>query len=365
MRFVLIGLSIASSWGNGHATTYRGLIRELAARGHQVTFFEKRAPWYDANCDLPSADYCAIERYVQWPAPGAEDAVKRADVVVLGSYAADGVLLADWLPQHTKAALLYYDIDTPVTLQRFETDGQAEYLKPSQLSRFDVVLSFAGGPVLDALRQWGARRAEAFYCAVDPALYQPVPREERFRCALGYMGTYAADRQDAVEELFVTPTRQHPERRFLLVGPQYPEEVWPANVVRSFHVPPPEHSVFYSSCDWQLNLTRGAMKRYGWSPSVRLFEAAACGAPIISDRWDGFDTIFVPGQDALLAAESDDVRAALAMDAGERRRIGDAGRQRILAAHTYTHRVDQLGALLQDIGLGAAATAGMPTGASA
>ncbi|HEX2033289.1 MAG TPA: glycosyltransferase [Chloroflexota bacterium] len=359
MRLVLFGLSIASSWGNGHATTYRGLLRELARRGHETAFFERRTPWYDANCDMPAADYTTIVRYESWPPPGVEEAVAEADVVVLGSYAADGEQIADWLPGRTRARRLYYDIDTPVTLEHFRQSGRTEYLRPDQLARFDLVLSFAGGPVLDELRRWGAVRAEPFYCAVDPAVYRPVAADERFRCDLGYMGTYAPDRQPALCELFLAPAQARPEWRFVLAGSQYPEQAWPPNVSLVTHVPPSEHARFHSSVRWELNLTRQAMKRYGWSPSVRLFEAAACGAAILSDCWAGFETIFAPEKEALLVDSQADVLAALELPAEARARLGEAARQVVLREHTYAQRVDQLEAWLAELGV-----AGAPAGAA-
>lgn len=353
MRFTFFGLTITSSWGNGHATTYRGLTRELARRGHSVSFYERSVPWYEAHCDLPRASFCAIERYAAWPAPSAAAAAAAADVVVLGSYAPDGIAIADWLPDQTRALLLYYDIDTPVTLERFAAFGGTEYLLAEQLARFDLVLSFAGGPALDELRRWGARRVSPLYCAADVDLYRPVPPEDRYRCDTGYMGTYAADRQPTVEELFIGPARARPDRRFILAGPQYPAGLdWPANVARFTNLAPSEHASFYSSARLQLNVTRQAMKRYGWCPSVRLFEAGACGATIISDRWDGFGSIFEPGTEALLVDTRDDVLGALQLPDHTRQRLGAAARARVLAAHSYARRVDELEALLHELGAG-------------
>jgi spore maturation protein CgeB len=355
MRFVFFGLSIASSWGNGHATTYRGLVRELAARGHQVTFFEKRTPWYDANCDLPEADYCAIRRYQSWPPEGASSAVAGADVITLGSYTGDGIALADWLPAHARGVLLYYDIDTPVTLERLRAAGRADYLRADQLARFDAVLSFAGGPSLDELRRFGARRAEPFYCAVDADLYRPAAPDPRFACDLGYMGTYGSERQDMVEELLFAPARLLPRRRFLVGGAQYPPDLdWPPNAANISHVNPPDHPAFFAASAWQLKVLRIPMRRLGWAPSVTLFEIAACGASIISDRWPGFEDFFAPGEEALLADTRDDVVSAFDVPESRRRRIAEAGRRRVLASHTYTQRVDQLEALLSDLGAAAA-----------
>ena len=366
MNIVIFGLSIASSWGNGHATTYRGLVRELHRRGHRVTFFEN-SPWYDGHVDLPSAEYCEIVRYTEWPAAGAEAAVRDADLVVVGSYALDGIRIADWLPGKTRALLAYYDIDTPVTLEKFREQGEAEYLRPDQLARFDVALSFAGGPALDELRGYGARRAEPFYCAVDAEHYRPVPAEDRFRSDLGYMGTYAEARQDLVDELFLAPAALRPERRFLLAGAQYSEEMrrgFPGNVTHVEHLAPPDHPAFFASCAWQVKVTRQQMRKIGWSPSVTVFEVAACGAPLISDRWPGFETFLVPGEEALVADTREDVLGALELPEARRRAIGAAGRERILRSHTYVQRVDQLEALLAELGATGALGASGGTGAT-
>jgi spore maturation protein CgeB len=357
MRFVFFGLSIASAWGSGHATTYRGLLRELHRRGHEVAFYEQRTPWYDANCDLPAADYCTIVRYDRWPPPGVGEAVRDADVVVLGSYAADGIAVADWLPGHTRALLAYYDIDTPVTLQQFREAGRAEYLEPRQLNHFDLVLSFAGGPALDELRAYGARRAEPCYCAVDAQLYRPVPPEDRFVCDLGYMGTYAPERQDLVEELFLAPARLGQERRFLLAGAAYPDPAraaWPPNVTYQQHVAPPDHGAFFSSSAWQVKVTRAPMRRLGWSPPVTVFEIAACGAPLISDRWPGFEAFFEPGSEALVADTREDVLAAFELPESRRRDVAAAGRARVLRSHTYVQRADHLEEVLRSLGLSGA-----------
>jgi spore maturation protein CgeB len=362
MRLVFFGLSIASSWGNGHATTYRGLIRELHRRGHHVVFYERRTSWFDDNCDLPHADYCDIRRYDAWPprnVAGEEDVeqvVAGADVVVLGSFtgagSGDGIAIADWLPGKTHGVLAYYDIDTPVTLERFRTTGRTDYLFPRQLRHFDVVLSFAGGPVLDELRALGARRAEPFYCAIDPALHHPAPPRGRFACDLGYMGTYAAERQDMVDELFLAPARLRPEQRFVLGGPQYPEPDggWPPNVHRYEHVAPHDHPAFYSSAAWQVKALRIPMRQMGWAPSVTLFEVAACGVPLISDRWPGIEAFFAPGTEALVADTREDVLAAFDLPESQRMAIGAAGLARVLREHTYVQRVGQLEAVLASLG---------------
>ena len=358
MRLVFFGLSIASAWGSGHATTYRGLLRELHRRGHTLVFYERRTEWFDSHCDLPQAEYCDIRRYASWPPPGVVEEVRAADVVVLGSYTGagfgDGVAIADWLPAHTQALLVYYDIDTPVTLEQFRTTGRTTYLEPRQLAHFDLALSFAGGPALDELRALGAQRAAALYCAVDPALHFPASPDPRFVCDVGYMGTYAAERQDMVDELFLAPARRQPARRFVLGGPQYPQPAggWPPNVRRFDHVGPDDHPAFYSSSAWQVKALRVPMRRMGWAPSVTIFEVAACGVPLISDRWPGFEEFLLPGTEAIVADTCDDVLVALDLPDSRRRAIGEAGRQRVLRSHTYRQRADELERLLSALGAG-------------
>ncbi|HVG95380.1 MAG TPA: glycosyltransferase [Chloroflexota bacterium] len=354
MRLVFFGLSISSSWGNGHATCYRGLLKALHDRGHSAVFYERRTEWYDSNCDLPAAPYCDIRRYQTWPPPDAAAAAAAADVVVLGSLAGDGRAIAGWLPGRTAALLVYYDIDTPKTLTAFAREGAAAYLSPRQLPAFDLVLSFAGGPVLDELRRWGARRPEAFYCAVDPALHRPAEPVAAYRCDLGFLGTLDPDRRAAMAELFTAPARARPQRRFVFAGPDGGASDWPPNVGRFGHVNPGEHAAYYSSCDWQLNLTREEMQRWGWSPSVRLFEAAACGAPLISDRWEGIEDVLRPDAEVLLAGRREDVLSALDLAPEARRALARAARARVLAGHTYAHRAARLEALVAALGVPAA-----------
>ena len=351
MRLVFFGLSISSSWGNGHATCYRGLLKALYDRGHSAVFYERRTAWYDSNCDLPRAPYCDIRRYPSWPPPDAAGAVREADVVILGSLAGDGQAIAEWLPGRTRALLVYYDIDTPKTLTAFARDGGAAYLSARQLPRFDLVLSFAGGPALDELRRWGARRPEAFYCAVDPALHRPAAPLSAYRGDLGFLGTLDPDRQEAMAELFAAPARARPQRRFVFAGPDGGATDWPPNVARFGHVNPGDHAAFYASCDWQLNLTREEMKRWGWSPSVRLFEAAACGAPLVSDRWEGIEDVLLPGSEVLLVDRCADVLNALDLPPQTRRRQAGAAAARVLADHTYAHRAERLESLVCALGV--------------
>lgn len=349
---VVFGLGITSSWNNGHATPYRGLLAALAARGWQIDFFERDVEWYRCRRDLADPPYCAVHLYETLAQAQALAAplVRAADAVLVGSYAGFAQPLIDWLAAFDQP-LLFYDIDTPITLTALRERGEAEYLRADQISRFAVYFSFTGGPALRELEsRWGARRAEALYCAVDPALHRPVPPDPRFACALGYMGSYSADRQPKVEALLQEPARRLPDRRFLLAGALFPDEGRPPNIARVDFLPPGEHAAFYASGNATLNLTRAAMVRYGWSPSVRLFEAAACGACIISDVWPGLDAYFRPGAEMLFAESTADVVAHLTERTPEERAaIGAAARRRVLAEHTYERRAAQFEAAVEAV----------------
>jgi spore maturation protein CgeB len=351
MKVVLIGLSVTSSWGNGHATNYRGLMRALTGRGHDVLFLERDVPWYADHRDLPHPPHGRTELYGSVGELrqrfGAD--VEGADLVVVGSYVPDGVEVGQWATSTARGVVAFYDIDTPVTLSALER-RTSDYLTAELIPSYDLYLSFTGGPTLDRLeQQYGAPRAVAFYCLVDPLAYQPLDLPQRWD--LGYLGTYSDDRQPALERLLLEPARQRPDLRFVVAGPQYPSNIsWPANVERVEHLPPSEHPAFYASQRLTLNITRADMVAAGWSPSVRLFEAAACGVPVISDRWNGLDRIFDVPAELLIADSTRDVIAALEqVDAGRRTAIGAAARARVLREHAAQHRVEQLEALVADL----------------
>ena len=344
MRVVFCGLSITSSWGNGHATNYRALVRALEARGHDVLFLERDVPWYAAQRDLASPPWGRTELYgsLDELRERFADEVREADLAVVGSYVPDGVAVGEWVTGTAQGVTAFYDIDTPVTLAKLDR-GDHEYLAPELIGRYDLYLSFTGGPILQRLEgELGARRALAFYCLVDPGAYPAVDAERRWD--LGYLGTYSPDRQPPLEELLLEPARRDPARRFAVAGPQYPPEIaWPPNVERLDHVPPGDHPAFYAAQAFTLNVTRADMRRAGWSPSVRLFEAAACGVPVISDRWPGLTELFAEGEEILLADTADEVLRHLAgTGEDERRAIGARARARVLAEHTAERRVEQL-----------------------
>ncbi|WP_174280194.1 CgeB family protein, partial [Sphingomonas bacterium] len=312
MKLVVLGLSLSSSWGNGHATTFRALLAAFAGRGHDVTFLERDVPWYASQRDLIDPDWCRLAFYAdladlrRWAGE-----VASADAVIVGSYVPDGVAVGAWAQRTATGVVAFYDIDTPVTLAKLAR-GDHEYLSPELIPGYDLYLSFTGGPTLAELEtRYGAPAARALYCSVDPSIYRPTGAAERWD--LSYLGTYSADRQPTLERLLLQPARRAPDRRFVVAGPQYPATIdWPANVERIEHLAPADHADFYSASRWTLNVTRADMIARGWSPSVRLFEAAACGTPILSDRWAGLDALFAPGEEIVLADTADQVLAALA-----------------------------------------------------
>jgi spore maturation protein CgeB len=344
LRIVILGLSITSSWGNGHATTYRGLVRELARAGHDVLFLERDVEWYAANRDLPNppdgrtALYRSLDELKQTYAGDIE----AADLVIVGSFVPEGSEVGRWVVDHAAGITAFYDIDTPVTLAKLAR-GEEEYISRDLIPRYDLYLSFTGGPTLDRLeRELGAPLARPLYCSVDPDLYHPEAVPERWD--LAYMGTYSDDRQPGLSQLLITPAAHWREGRFAVAGPQYPADIrWPSNVHRIEHLPPARHRGFYAAQRFTLNLTRADMIAAGFSPSVRLFEAAACGTTIVSDRWEGLETFLEPGREILVAESSEDVLGWLReLPDDERLAIGARGRARVLSEHTAAHRASEL-----------------------
>ena len=344
LKIVVLGLSLTSSWGNGHATTYRGLVRELTAAGHDILFLERDIPWYAENRDLPRPPWGRTVIYGSLPELYEQftEEVRSADAVIVGSYVPEGIAAGEWVQRTARGVRAFYDIDTPVTLAQMER-GTCEYLTPALVPGYDLYLSFAGGPTLARLEtQYGSPSAHALYCSVDPHLYYPEDAPADYD--LGYMGTYSQDRQPPLEALLLEPARRWLEGRFAVAGPQYPPEVaWPPNVTRTVHLPPAAHRAWYNRQRFTLNITRADMVQMGYSPSVRLFEAAACGVPIISDDWDGLGTIFDIGTEILVSRSAGDTLQILRdLPEAERKQIAAQARARVLAAHTASHRAAEL-----------------------
>lgn len=361
MKIVVFGLTVSSSWGNGHATLWRGLISALARRGHRVVFFERDVPYYAMHRDLSAlADgEGELVLYPDWEqvVPLARRHLADADVAMVTSYCPDGCAATALLDDAGTGARVFYDLDTPVTLQRLAAGESVPYIGARGLRDFDLVLSYTGGRALDALReQLGARRAVPLYGWVDPAVHRPAEPRPEFAADLSYLGTYAADRQETLERLFIEPARQRAERRFVLGGAQYPQDFpWTSNVHFVRHLPPGLHGAFFSSSALTLSVTRRAMREMGYCPSGRLFEAAACGAPVLTDDWEGLDRFFTPGEEILVATATDEALAAIDLDRAQLARIARAARERTLAEHTADQRVLELERYLEETTSGASA----------
>jgi spore maturation protein CgeB len=355
MKLVVFGLSITSTWGNGHGTTFRALLRALHARGHDIVFFEKDVEWYASNRDLPEPDFCKVILFESWREvlPVVRKQLKDADAVVVGSYFQDGIHVIDEIANSNVSAKTFYDIDTPITVAALRADGRTGYLDARQIPIFDLYFSFTGGPILRELEtRFGARRAVPLYCSFDQQQYRRFRANRRFACDLSYMGTYAPDRQPKIDELLSAPARLLSEKSFIVAGPQYPGNViWPRNVRRIKHLNPHWHAKFYSSSRFTLNVTRRDMVIAGYSPSVRLFEAAACGTTIISDNWPGLDTFLSANEEILLPTCTEDVVRYLSdLSDSEVRRIGNRAQERALSEHTSEHRAIEFERELENIG---------------
>ena len=349
MKIVIYGLTISSSWGNGHATTYRSLCRALSLRGHQVHFIEKDVEWYRNHRDLPQPDFCTLQLYETWDHQALRPS-EDADVIVVGSYFPDAIIASHALFGAGYGPVLFYDIDTPITLAELRTHGKTSYLDAALIPHYAAYLSFTGGDALRTLeQQYHSPWAVGFYCSVDPALYTRTEVQEAFRCDLSYLGTYAPDRQGKLMRFLDGAAGLLHDAHFIVAGPQYPgDTVWHDNVRRMDHIAPPQHPAFYSSSRFTLNLTRSDMVAMGFSPSVRLFEAAACGTPILSDPWVGLDQFLTPGEEILLPHDEYEVANILRqMPDSEAERIGRAARERILEQHTATHRAVEFESIVE------------------
>lgn len=347
LHFAIFGLTISSSWGNGHATLWRSLVKAILQRGHRVTFFEHDVPYYANERDLDTLPAGGTLRLYQDLAaiePEARRILDSADVAICTSFCPDGPTACDWILRSQARIKAFYDLDTPVTLDALETGSEVAYLPAEGLGAFDLVLSYTGGLALDELRsRLGARFVAPLYGSVDPESHHPVASLEEYRADLSYLGTYAADRQERLAKLFLEPAARMPNAAFLIGGAQYPESFpWAANISFKRHVPPPRHPAFFCSSRATLNITRAAMARYGFCPSGRLFEAAACGVPLLSDAWEGLDSFFQPGREILQVSTADDVIEALSLSDHELHAIASAARERTLAEHTGECRVREL-----------------------
>jgi spore maturation protein CgeB len=349
MKLVIFGLTISSSWGNGHATLLRALFRQLIGAGHEIVFFERDVPYYAAHRDLNELPGGQLVLYGHWEdaAPRAWHELRDADAAMVTSYCPDGIAASE-LVWSSSALRVFYDMDTPVTLSRWRNGEALSYVDARGLGEYDLVLSFTGGGALTALRdEMGARKVAPLYGSVDPDFYHPVAPNEQYRARLSYLGTFAADRQENLDKLFIQPAHRFPHERFIIGGAQYPPEFpWTSNMYFLRHLAPPEHPAFFCSSALTLNVTRETMRRMGWCPSGRLFEASACGVPILSDTWDGLDEFFTPGEEILTAETTEEAINAIQLTDRELSRIAAAARERTRTEHSAARRAEQLEDLL-------------------
>jgi spore maturation protein CgeB len=351
-RIAFFGSSLVSSYWNGAATYYRGLLRALGERGHAITFFEPDAFERQEHRDMADPEWATV---VVYPGEGEEgalaalEAARGADLVVKAS----GVGVFDELLEREVLALqgpatrvVYWDVDAPATLERMAADP-ADSLR-SLVPRYDLVLTYGGGPrVVDAYRRFGARDCIPVYNALDPTTHHPVPPDPRFACDLAFLGNRLPDREERVKEFLFRAASALPERTFLLGGNGWEAGSLPANVRPLGHVSTRDHNAFNCTPRAVLNVNRDSMARFGHSPATRLFEAAGAAACLVSDAWEGIEDFLEPGREVLLAESGDEVAALLAaLEPARARAIGQAALRRVLAEHTYEHRADQVEAIL-------------------
>jgi spore maturation protein CgeB len=351
VRIVIFGLTISSSWGNGHATLWRGLCNALIRQGHRIVFYEKDVSYYAGARDLHELTGGRLQLYAQWEdiQSSARADVLDADVAIITSYCPDALAATEVILSQTCALRIFYDLDTPVTLARLRAGKSVEYIGAGGLADFDLVLSYTGGSVLTEFEErLGARRVAPLYGHVDPTLHYPEAPRPHYSSSLSYLGTYSADRQVTLDLLFVQPAAMRPGLRFLIGGAQYPDDFpWSPNIYFVRHLPPAEHRAFFCSCRLTLNVTRAAMALAGWCPSGRLFEAAACGAPIISDAWPGIESFFAPGEEVVIADCAADTLAALDMEDSALRAMARRARERTLEEHSSDRRAEELVSLVE------------------
>lgn len=357
MRIAIFGLTISSAWGNGHAPLWRGLGKALVDLGHELVFFERDLPRFASTRDwtaLP-ADFAnsKLELYPDWSTIERRACRELAscDVAIVSSYCFDAQAATDAIMDAHHPLAVFYDLDTPITVDMLRSGKRVPYIPWRGLGEFDLVLSYTGGAALEALRSdLCAHRVRALYGHVDPDTYQPMAPVARYRTALSWLGAYSADRQAMLEELFVTAARQRPDQKFLIAGAHYPEHFpWSSNIGFIESLPPQEQAAFLCSSRLTLNITREPMARLGWCPSGRLFKAAACATAVLSDEWCGLDDFYTPGEQILVARDAEDTLAALDLSDAQLRAIGRTARERTLDEHTSLHRARQLIHYLEEI----------------
>lgn len=352
MKIAFFGSSLVSAYWNGAATYYRGIIRALARRGHDVTFYEPDAYDRQKHRDMPDPEWARVVVYAGEGHDGVSAALhdaRDADVIVKAS----GVGVFDELLEgavldlrNGSNLIIFWDVDAPATLDRVHGDATDAFLP--RIPQYDLVCTYGGGdPVVRAYLQLGARACVPIYNAFDPDTHHPVKPDPRFAADLGFLGNRLPDREARVEQFFLTAAAARPQQRFLLGGSGWGDKPMPPNVSYVGHVYTRDHNAFNCTPLAVLNINRDSMARYGFSPPTRVFEAAGAAACLITDAWEGIESFLEPGREVLVAHSGDEVVAHLdALDADAARRIGRAALQRVLSQHTYAHRAALLEAVL-------------------
>ncbi|GAA0582938.1 glycosyltransferase [Craurococcus roseus] len=354
MRIAFYGSSLLSSYWNGAATYYRGLLRDLAPRGYSITFYEPNAFDRQQHRDIEPPSWAAVRVYpateaglrsVLAEAAAADVVVKASGVGVFDGELLEGVVAAS----RPEAVRVFWDVDAPATLAELRADGPGHPLRRA-LPSLDLVLTYGGGPpVVEAYEGFGARRCVPVYNALDPDTHHPEAADPRFAADLSFLGNRLPDREARVEEFFLRPAALLPDRRFLIGGNGWGDKAMPANVRHLGHVGTRDHNAFNASSLAVLNIARDSMAAVGFSPATRVFEAAGAGACLVTDAWVGLELFLKNGEEVLVARDGADVAAHLAaLTPGRAKAVGEAGRARVLAEHTYARRGAQVDSLLRE-----------------
>jgi spore maturation protein CgeB len=352
MKICFFGSSLVSSYWNGAATYYRGLLKEIATLGHDITFFEPDAFERQAHRDIDDPDWAKVSVYPATPEGWQQSlalAARSADLLIkasgVGVFDVELELAVAEIP--SQAMRLYWDVDAPATLDAI-ADNPRHHLRDA-IPRYDLVLTYGGGEkVASAYRAAGARDCVPIYNALDPTTHFPVLSKPEFECHLSLLANRMPDREARIDSFFIEAARHLPSRRFVLGGSGWHTKEMPANIRKIGHVGTSEHNAFFASSLATLNVNRDSMARYGFSPPTRIFEAIGAGTCLITDEWDGIDHFLEPANEVLVAANSDQVTRHLEELTPKRASvIAQRARRRILAHHTYRHRARQFDELIE------------------
>lgn len=343
MKIAFFGSSLLSSYWNGAATYYRGMIQALHARGHSVTFYEPDAYDRQSHRDIEPPDWANSVVYApdEGSASRCLEKARAADLIIKASGVGvlDGFLEAAVPELRTPSNLVvYWDVDAPATLERMAADPADPFRK--QIPKFDAVLTYGGGaPVVDAYMTLGAKRCAPIYNGLDPHTHHPAAADPRFSADLAFLGNRLPDREHRVEEFFLAAAAAVPDRSFLLAGSGWEDKPAPENVRRIGHLGTADHNAFNRSARLVLNISRASMARFGFSPATRVFEAAGAGACLVTDSWEGIEAFFEPGREILVAGDGREVAEFVgSIPESEAREIGQRAHRRALSEHTYASR---------------------------